>query len=510
VGAPWQPSSPRFGRVHIYDGSSGILRATIASPNPVTKGFFGQAVSRIPDLTGDTYDDLAIGAPGEDGAHSSQGRAYLYSRPIGAGVPQLLVTLDSPHPAVVGHFGEAIQGIEDVNGDGVGDVVVGAPGEDGGRIGSGRAYVFSGSSGQLLHALVSAAPETQGHFGTEVAAVPDVDGDGIMDVLIAEPQDIVAFPLGFVYLFSGATGALILSLDGTQQGAFAQGFGATVAGLEDLDGDGRGELLVGSPSKAGWVRLFSGATGSLLHTFHGDTSQGQGLFGASIASAGDADGDGVEDIMIGAPGEFDEGAGNGRVYVFSGAGFGLLSKLEAPDLSPGGIPMSFNHFGEAVGSMPDADGDGLPEYLVGASGLDLGAFGTGSMYAFFCTTEVEATMLERLGVPPNPSVFSATSTPVIGSFWTVSIDHITFQPAATLDLYLLSATAINVPSTLGTLLVPLTPATTVSVLPAGFPYSFSIPGDCSLVGVQATMQGISFDGVDFAGANALDIRLGSF
>ena len=191
-------------------------------------------------------------------------RVYVFNGTTGA----LLQTLVSPNPELDGQFGSAIAGVADANGDGRGDVFVGAPAEDGGAESAGRAHLYSGSTGLLIRTLTSPNPELGGAFGISVSGVPDVDGDEQDDLLVgAFLEDALAMDAGRAYLFGGATGGVLRTLESPN--SQAQGFfGDTVAGVADVDGDGRGDLFISAPfedpgevADAGRAYLFSGSTG---------------------------------------------------------------------------------------------------------------------------------------------------------------------------------------------------------------------------------------------------------
>jgi hypothetical protein len=227
-------------------------------------------VAGVPDVNGDGRGDMLVGAESEDvGSVTSAGQAHLFSGATGAP----LYTLESPDPNHVGYFGHAVVGLGDVDGDGRGDLLIGAPYEttDPELSEAGRAYVFSGASGALLRTLASPNGEDRGFFGYTVSAVPDADGDGAPDLLIgALLEDPGASPTdaGRAYLVSGSSGAVLATLASPGEQLAGQ-FGRAVAGVPDADGDGRGDLLVGAPfedrsgiSDGGNVYLFSGALGS--------------------------------------------------------------------------------------------------------------------------------------------------------------------------------------------------------------------------------------------------------
>jgi hypothetical protein len=170
-------------------------------------------------------------------------------------------------------FGWSVAALRDVDGDGVVEVLVGAPAQ-------GHAYLYSGRTGNLLRDLSltqSALPANVGH-GHAVADAGDVDADGTTDLLIGAPNATGVRNAGTVEVYSGRTGMKLLAVEGPIRGAF---FGISVAGMGDVNGDGRSDLLVGAGHGLGRVYLLSGAEGTVLRTLAATDSLG---FGASVAS----------------------------------------------------------------------------------------------------------------------------------------------------------------------------------------------------------------------------------
>ncbi len=370
VGA-WQESltsTPRGGRAYILNGATGELLYELQSPNPDWAGYFGRAVAGVDDLDGDGYGDLLVGADSEDLA---SGRAYVFSGATGA----LLYELQSPSSEPGGLFGSAVAEIADVDSDGRSDLLIGAAGEGyPPPLTPGRAYVFSGATGTLLYELRSPKESFRSTFGAAVAGVPDADGDGHGDLLVgARGEGFIgvggAYYTGRAYLFSGATGVLVHTLERPYPGSGQ--FSAAITGVPDADGDGRGDLLVGAPDlffgnyrEAGRAFLFSGATGALLRELAAPDEDAFDSFGGSVAGLPDLDGDGHGDLLIGSWQEDPAGAPAeaGRAHVFSGATGALLFTLASPN------PEEQGHFGRAVAAVADTDGDGLSDLLIGATG----------------------------------------------------------------------------------------------------------------------------------------------
>ena len=259
------------GVLHILDGATRAPVFAVTAPVPQEVGLFGYTSADAGDVTGDGVPDVVTGEPGRDvGALRQVGRMYLVSGATGAVVREYR----SPNEVQVGGFGRWVAGLGDVTGDGVPDLATGANGEQpNGLQYGGRAYVVSGADGSFPLKLVSPDVQAIGFFGELVEAVPDLDGDGRTDLAVsarAEDDDAIGpnVYVGRVYLFSSATGALLATLKPpTPDPDGIQYFGYGLASLGDLDGDGRPEIGVGAwgendpgaPQWAGRAYVFSGA-----------------------------------------------------------------------------------------------------------------------------------------------------------------------------------------------------------------------------------------------------------
>ncbi|HMN97731.1 MAG TPA: hypothetical protein PKC43_14760 [Phycisphaerales bacterium] len=284
-----------------------------------------------------------------------------------------VLTLVSPNEAAQGNFGRSVSGIPDVNGDGVDDVIVGAHRENGAGVNmSGRAYVFSGKTGLLIRSHASPNAGNNGQFGISVAGVPDLNNDGRGDYVIgAARENGVA---GRVYVYSGANGALIRTHSSPNSEGFGL-FGFSVGGVDDVNGDNRGDYVVGAPgenSERGRVYVYSGTNGALIRTHTSPNAEIGGQFGYAVAGLPDGNNDNRGDYAVGAPFE-DPGAApsdSGRAYVYSGANGSLRFTLASPNA------VSSGNFGWAVGGVPDANGDGRGDIIVGAPGENVTYSGT--------------------------------------------------------------------------------------------------------------------------------------
>ncbi|MDP6761963.1 MAG: hypothetical protein QF860_03745 [Planctomycetota bacterium] len=324
---------------------------------------FGWAVACAGDTDGDGVEDWLFGSPFSDQDGTNSGSARLVS---GASGTTRFVLHGR---AALDLFGYSLACAGDVDGDGLSDLVVGAYGNDDHGTEAGTAYVYSGIDGSLLHELSGGEPFENG--GISVAGAGDVDGDGLDDVLVgAWGSDLAGSNAGAARVFSGADGSLLRLLLGEAE---LDLFGGAVCGLGDLDGDGRGDLAVGAKwndatgSGAGSVTVFSGASGSALFTLRG-ADAGDG-FGTSVACAGDLDGDGINELIVGAPGADASGANAGAAGVFSGVDGTELLSFAGSAAGDG--------FGISVSGAGDMDADGVADVIVGAYGNDTNGSGAG-------------------------------------------------------------------------------------------------------------------------------------
>jgi len=398
------------GRAYVFSGADGSLLLTLDTPNPQAEAYFGSCVA-VGDVNADGNGDIGVAAYLEDvGSNADQGRAYVFSGTDGS----LLLSLDTPNPQGDGHFGCPLT-MGDVNGDGKGDIAVGAVHENaGGNFHQGRAYVFSGADGSLLFTLDTPNPPGY-HFGSSLA-VGDVNGDGRRDIAVGEFGATVGTndTQGRAYVFSGADGSLLLTLDTPNPQAHAF-FGVSVV-VGDVNADGNGDIGVaayledvGSNADQGRAYVFSGADGSLLFTLDSPNPQADAHFGDGVA-VGDVHGDGKADIAVGA---YDEDVGGntdqGRAYVFSGADGSLLLTLDRPN------PQAEARFGHGV-AVGDVNGDGKADIAVGAYTEDVGGNANqGRAYVFSSgvgapTATPTSTPLPTDTVTPTPTR-SATPTP---------------------------------------------------------------------------------------------------
>jgi len=363
------------GRAYVYSYGLDLLSHTkplYTAEGEAASDYFGGSVAGAGDVNGDGFDDVIVGAAGNDGGGSNAGEAYVY-------LGSFLGFSNTPDWSVQGEaaedsFGSRVASAGDVNGDGYDDVIVGASGNDSGGSNAGKAYVYHGSSSGL-----SATPDwsDQGeaandHFGIGAASAGDVNGDGYDDVIVgATGNDGGGDDAGEVYVYYGSSSGLSATPDWSDQGeAAGDVLGGNVASAGDVNGDGYDDVLVGTGSNddagsnAGKAYVYHGSSSGLSATpGWSDTGEASGdSFGRSVASAGDVNGDGYDDIIVGAPyNDGNEGSYTGEAYIYYGSSSGLST---TPDWSDQGETSS-GQFGYRVAGAGDVNGDGFDDVVIG-------------------------------------------------------------------------------------------------------------------------------------------------
>ena len=335
------------GRVWVYSGRTHKLLWRRAGRAGDQNGY---AVADAGDVNGDGVPDVISGAPGSG---NDPGRAYVYSGATG----RTIARLHGHRPGE--EFGAAVSSAGDVNGDGVPDLLVGAPGSGAADSPPGRVYVISGSTFRVIRVL--SAHRLGDSFGTATASSPDLNGDGVGDLIVGA-GDAGPHRGGAAYVYSGGTGKLLFRIRGERgSNTFGVFF---VAGVGDTNGDGVPDIYVGdygsdnAGAGGGFAAVYSGVDGSLLHAWRGAAGEGLG----PGREAGDVNGDGKIDLIIGSWTSSDGAPQAGKVQIFSGATGKVLRTITS--LTPG------EDFGfDAVG-VGDTNGNGTPDYLVSAASLD--------------------------------------------------------------------------------------------------------------------------------------------
>ena len=362
------------GRAYVYHGSPSGLSSAAAwtTESDQTGASFGSSVSAAGDVNGDGYADVIVGAHLYDNFQSNEGRAYLYVGSSGGLSSATFRILESNQTGA--YFGWSVSTAGDVNGDGYADVIIGAYNYDSGEPNEGRAYVYHGSRypPSASPSWTMESDQSNASFGYAVSAAGDVNGDGYADVIVGTHLfDSGQTNEGRAYVYHGAAGGLSSvpgsTKESNQVGAW---FGQDVSTAGDINGDGYADVIVGAPlydngeTAEGRAFVYYGSASGLAHTaaWTAEGNQEGAQFGSHVSTAGDIDGNGLDDVIIGVPSygtAFQRRLG--RVYVYySARGIGLLSSR--PQIFEGGKPNE--RLGEHVSTAGDVNGDGFAEIII--------------------------------------------------------------------------------------------------------------------------------------------------
>lgn len=319
------------------------------------------AFGAVPDLDGDGIPDVVIGAPAAEGG---AGRVYVWRGPVGATPPAPAVVLTSADGSR--GFGAVVTCVGDVNGDGYVDLGVSAYDDATSR---GTVEIFQGGPGlSLLRGARLTATEGL-TFGFSLDGAGDSNNDGYADVIVGQPQAMGGRGRAHVYLGrrAGLNPTASVSLRGSDE--IGSNFGWSVAGQGDFDGDTIGDVVVGARGVAAdhvGAYAYTGTnTGFFPTVYNRLTIDGDptSAYGSVVASVGDVNDDGFSDVVVGAPGD---GTARGRVLLYLGWGLGLTTNPRA-NIQATAIPAG--SFGAAVTGLGDVDGDGVGDLAVGAPAL---------------------------------------------------------------------------------------------------------------------------------------------
>jgi len=388
---------------------------------------FGSAIADPGDLEADGVRDLAVGAPFDDDDGDDRGAVWILFMDDNGKVDQeqKISSLAGDFDGNLDdddQFGSALAALDDLDGDGAFDLAVGAPGGDENGPDRGELWIlFLDSEGKVRDELKIADDDggfdgdldDNDRFGSAVAAIGDVNGDGITDLAVGAPNDDDG-PSN-----AGAVWILFMKMDGTvddwqkisdNEGRFDGGldaedhFGAAVAGIGDLDDDGIPDLAVGAPGgdKNGtdrgevWV-LFLDSEGRVRDQqriadgsggFEGALADDDS-FGSALANVGDLNGDGIPDLGVGAPNDDDGGANAGAIWILILETDGRVDAWQKISDRAGEFGGNLNdddHFGAAIAGIGNIDSSGLADLAVGAPGDDDGDTDQGAVWILFMET----------------------------------------------------------------------------------------------------------------------------
>lgn len=330
------------GSMYVFDGSTkGILRRHDGAN---ARARFGDAAAVCGDVDNDGVMDYVIGASRDMNGPFSSGSATVFSGATGVQLHYFQGAFDGEL------FGSAVCAAGDVDADGHADLLVGSPGE---AAGTGRARIYSGATGALVR--IHSGTGLRMNAGRSVKGVGDVDGDGYGDYAVGYGG--TNGQVGEVEICSGYDGLPIHHWIGSVPDGH---FGSVIEPAGDVDADGVDDVLVGE-SCGDRVHVYSGQSGALIRTHVGNHPTGKKGFGHAMAPLGDWNGDGFDDYVLGAPGEWNTSfrllTPWGEVHLIDGASGNPIDVIVCP--SP------YMSFGSSLSGGTDLDGDGNLDLLIG-------------------------------------------------------------------------------------------------------------------------------------------------
>ena len=383
--------------------------------------YLGSSLCVIGDLNNDGFQDIALGKPGYDAVAENAGAVFVH---LLDGTAQTLSSATIAAGFTVGDdFGTALSPLGDLDADGVPDLIAGAPDDDDAGDNAGAAYVLFLNSDGSLKGQVKITESLNGFtgdldvgddFGSALAVLGDITGDGNLEVAIGAPDDDDdGDNYGALYIVSlAADGSVqatskVSSATGGFSGPLGVGdhFGSALASLGDLDGDNLIELAVGAPydddtgENTGSVWILSIDNNGAVTAEERISASAGGLgaaldvgdhFGASLAMIGDHDSDGVQDLAVGAPGDDDGFENAGAVHILRMSTAGTVNSDSKISSAGGGSNVDLgvgDDFGMAIANAGDLNSDGIDDLFVGAPDSDDFADNGGSAWLLPFATE---------------------------------------------------------------------------------------------------------------------------
>lgn len=409
-------NGPFSGKAYIVLGSSLLASSSIDLANAdytfVGNSSFesvGQFVTSAGDVDGDGKDDILLSSTGNSDHESNGGKIYLFlSSSLGSnssiGLADADYTFYGENPF---DFVGRVDSAGDVDGDGLDDIIIGTGYNDEIAPSAGKSYLILGANLGNLGTTISLADadysflgvEEDGFAGAAVSSAGDVDGDGKDDILIGAPGS--ANFQGKVYLILGSTiinnpnanDPSILFLSEADYTFIGENggdrLGAAISPAGDINGDGLADILLSAPDRnnstgSTYLILGSGlSTNSTFDVINADyIFEGEGSLyntGTFMSPGGDVDGDGLDDIILGATGANEVGVDAGKVYLTLASSLGSQSLINLSSADYSFLGEQEGDFAGAASISGDVNGDGKNDVVVGAFGANNGDF-TGKIY----------------------------------------------------------------------------------------------------------------------------------
>jgi hypothetical protein len=387
------------GRVFIYYGSSTGLPSTPSTERhhlSIGGSNFGVSVASAGDTDGDGCDDIIVGANLLDHGSTDEGAAFVYfGSHDGLGSTPWTVESDKDNS----ELGISVAGAGDVNGDGRSDIIIGAHRYKNltGSNREGHAFIYLGAADKnpVLDTSFSGwVNQDNARYGSSVASAGDVNGDGYDDVIVgAHFYDNGSTNEGGAFVYLGSSSGVDSNPDWQLEGNLANAeFGVSVSTAGDVNGDGYSDVIVGadhftnSPgNNEGRAFVFHGSATPLDTTadWTAEIDQNEAHLGYSVATAGDINGDGFADVIVGAHSATNGDNDEGRAFLWLGGpgGLGANGTVANADWT-GESDQNSSEYGISVATAGDVNGDGYSDILVGAMLFDHGESNEGRAFSY--------------------------------------------------------------------------------------------------------------------------------
>lgn len=401
------------GIVNLYLGSS----TGITSQQQPSRTFYGKdndhmgsSIACAGDVNGDGYSDILLGAEYYDNGQFNEGGVFVYYGSQGSVgiVGEPVATMESNQAD--GWFGTAVASAGDVNGDGFSDIALGAYQYDKGSNNEGVVMIYFGSPNQIntIPDQILEGDQIEAQFGFSVACAGDVNADGFADLIVgARYYDKGQNNEGAAFIYQGSRDGLIPAVSVLESNQGDAWLGSAVAPAGDVNGDGFSDLIIGAKAFSdvengeGAAFLYKGS-GTGIKTNEVtilQENQANGEMGSSVSTAGDVNSDGFGDVIVGAPKYGKVLGGAAFVYYGSYSGINVLNRTTVESDKPGSL------FGISVRSSGDVNADGYGDIIIGAQDYNFGAAfvfngspnGIIVSIPWYCTSDINTNYGELMG-----------------------------------------------------------------------------------------------------------------